>query len=218
MIKCFENKINLLSSQFNDEKTRNYRLSNHIKSLETSIAKLREEYEMVISKAEKRDHSNEDYERIISGNDISHLVYKKTNGELKEKIEELSRINADLKLRILQSEEVIKNHTGDLKNFIIKNSNLMKKVEEYEKNKKSMANDISIKENRLTIIRQMNNKLEQKSNKIVKKFENFKKFEEKSNEVSSNCNKLIAIIEELNDKLNYLNEENHVLKGSFDEK
>ena len=218
MIKCFESKISMLNSLNNDEKSRNYKLNNQIKTLEITIVKLKEEYEHVISKVEKRDHCDEDYERVISGNDIIYVVYKKTNCELKQKIDELSKINLELKQRFFDSESIMKTHTGDFKNLMIKNSTLLKKVEEYEKEKKSLANDISIKENRLTIIRNMNTKLEQKSNKIVKKYENFKKFEEKSNEVSNNCNKLIVVVEELNDKLNHFQEENFLLKENFEEK
>ena len=46
----------------------------------------------------------------------------------------------------------------------------------------------------------MNQKLEQKTQQILKKWDTFKRFEEKAIEITTNSNKMLEIIDELNQK------------------
>lgn len=62
----------------------------------------------------------------------------------------------------------------------------------------------------------MNQKLEQKSNKILKKWDTFKRFEEKATEITTNSNRMMEVIEELNKKLISETEEKETLKNNYD--
>ena len=66
VIKSYESKFTTMNAQLSEEKSRNYKLSNHVKNLELTISKLKEEYELVVKSIDKKEHSNEDYDRVIS--------------------------------------------------------------------------------------------------------------------------------------------------------
>ena len=123
------------------------------------------------------------------------------------------KINYDLKAKFIESESNFNLHSEEFKSLIKRNAVLMKKIEEYEKEKEKHSAEINYKEERLQALRQMNTKLEQKSSQILKKWETFRLFEEKSNQVSNNCNKLLEIIEDLNKKFSLTVEENIDLKN-----
>ena len=62
----------------------------------------------------------------------------------------------------------------------------------------------------------MNQKLEQKTQQILKKWDTFKRFEEKAIEITTNSNKMLEIIDELNQKLIQEIQEKETIKNSIE--
>lgn len=116
------NKAEQLNNNYNEEKSKVTFLTNQVSDLEEALITLNKEYESMTSKYVKIVSDNESTDKIT--NDL-----RKNNNENKNKFEELARINQDLKVKIIESESVIKLHLDDTKNLIRKNTILTKKVD-----------------------------------------------------------------------------------------
>jgi len=105
-----------------EEKSKNAQLLLKIKTLEESFKTLNGEYMSLNYKFNKAQTESENYERSL-------LDVRRNNNETKTKFDDLVKINAELKTRLVDCENSAKLHQDDLKNVLRRNSNLQKNFE-----------------------------------------------------------------------------------------
>jgi chromosome segregation ATPase len=180
-----------------------------IKILEETLKKLDREYENLVNKYTETNKENDTIHKALN-------QYKANFGDNKSKFEELISINSELKEKIIQNENSIKTHLDDIKSLLKKNALLTKHNEEFDKQHKLLTTEVASKDEKLKVIRHMNNKLEQKSQQILKKWDIFKAFEEKSKEDTDKASRLLETIEDLNKSLHSQTREIELLKRKLD--
>lgn len=115
-------KAESLNAFLAEEKSKNAQLLLKIKSQEESFKILNSEYMSLNYKYNKAQTESENYEKSL-------LDVRKNNNETKTKFEELVKINAELKNRLVDYETGSKLHQDDLKNVLKRNANLQKNLE-----------------------------------------------------------------------------------------
>lgn len=121
-ISKINSKVESLNVFLAEEKNKNAQLLLKIKSLEESFKTLNSEYMSLNYKYNKVQTESESYEKSL-------MDVRKNNNETKTKFEELVKINADLKTRLIDYENNTKLHQDDLKNVLKRNANLQKNLE-----------------------------------------------------------------------------------------
>jgi chromosome segregation ATPase len=203
-------KIEQLNMLNLDEKSNNKHLMIQLKRLEEKNSAITEEYSNLRARYDSLFLDSES-----AANSISKV--NKNNSDNKAKIEELSRINNDLKQKILHYENSVTHCSEEIKSLLRKNGTLNAKIEEVENKNKEITSELAAKEERLRALRQQNSQLEQKSNKILKKINYVQLFETQNSEVSTTNRKLIDIIEDLTAKYKQEAEEANSLRRIFNE-
>jgi chromosome segregation ATPase len=121
-ISKLNSKVESLNSYLAEEKGKIAQLLLKIKSLEESFKTLNSEYMSLNYKYNKVQTDSENYEKSL-------MDVRKNNNENKTKFEELIKINAELKNRLINYENNAKLHQDDLKNVLKRNANLQKNLE-----------------------------------------------------------------------------------------
>ena len=216
MLQQQKQKMDQLNIFLSEERNKNQQYIKQIKTLEDTIKTVNSEYQSISQKFGKMENEEETLEQHYTGINLLILDLKRNYNDSKVKIEELIKVNNELKHKIIENENTIKLHSDDFKLIIKKQAQLQKKNEELEKEKSRMYSDLCYKDERLKALRFMNSKLEQKSKDILQKWEMISDFQIKANEVSEANTQMINIIEKLKDRLENLGNENKELKETLD--
>ena len=200
-LSASENKINKnLSSNvefkylLDEERNNNKMLVLQVKTVEDNFKILSEKYNALNIK-------HQELLKELSSLSQMNSDMKRNTNENKYRYEDLIAMNCELKTKLASYESVIKTHTDDIKILMKKNATLTNKIEELTKQNKTLAADVSYKDERLKAIRIMNTKLEQKSNSLVKKWDSLSKIEQRSNQISKDANEAYDSLKEMTHRL-----------------
>lgn len=200
-LSASENKFNKNFSSnvefkylLDEERNTNKMLVLQVKTVEDNFKTLSEKYNALNIK-------HQELLKELSSLSQMNSDMKRNTNENKYRYEDLIAMNCELKTKLASYESVIKTHTDDIKVLMKKNSTLSNKIEELTKLNKTLAADVSYKDERLKAIRIMNTKLEQKSNSLVKKWDSLSKIEQRSNQISKDANEAYDSLKEMTQRL-----------------
>lgn len=177
-----------------EERNKNKSLLLHIKTVEENYKNLSEKYTELTQK-------HQELLSELSSLSKNNSDMKRNSSENKYKYEDLISLNCDLKNKLSSYENIIKGHNNDYKSLIKKNAALTTKINELQKENKTLKADIDYKEDRLNAVKVMNSKLEQRSNNLIKKWDTLNKIEQRSNEITKEANEAFETLKAVNSKL-----------------
>lgn len=201
-------KIEVLQYTINEERESNRELILQTQRLEDALKKLNNEYNSLCYRFAKLKSESEVFEKTIT--DLKHNLAVNKN-----KIEEVIKINNELKSKHFEKEQFIDLHNKDIKNVIRKNQKLNIKLEESEKKVSLLTKENECKEIRLKSLRDMNTKLDYKANEIFKKWNKMQEYKKQIEETYESYQKQLDYIEEKNKQimnLKNVNDNQHKLE------
>lgn len=194
-------KIENLKYSLNEERNINRELILQTQSLEDALKKLNTEYNSLSYRFAKLNNESATFERTISS-------LKQNLSINKLKFEEIVKINEELKSRHFSKEEFITQHNNDLKKEIKKSLVFKEKAAEFEKEIEKLVSESKVKDMRLTSLRQMNQKLEEKCSQIMKKLKNISDLQRQNDDVYESYHKKMENLDDQNKKIAILKSEN----------
>ena len=141
---------------------------------------------------------------------------KRNTNENKFKYDELIQMNCELRNKLSSYKSTMDTHVKELQAQMRKNAMLSSKIDKITKKNKELSADVTLKDEKINVLRAMNIKLEKNSNNIIKKWDTLSKIEARSSQMNNEANeKALDSLRQLTLQLNDQNQINNQLKESI---